>query len=135
MDIIRAVDSYTEVSPSGRGIRMLLFGALPAHGRKKGHYENYETGRYVTITGHHLDGTPQTILNRQDRLLVVHKRQFGEKVKAPTSNGAKPHAETAEVDAPPEHADRYSDRMPIRHGGAEDAPTRPQYDPTERNAD
>ena len=92
MDIIRAVDSYTEVSPSGRGIRMLLFGALPAHGRKKGHYENYETGRYVTITGHHLDGTPQTILNRQDRLLVVHKRQFGEKVKAPTSNGAKPHA-------------------------------------------
>jgi P4 family phage/plasmid primase-like protien len=92
LDIIRAIDSYTEISPSGCGIRILLFGALPAHGRKKGPYENYQTGRYVTITGHHLDGTPHTIENRHDQLLAVHKEQFGEQGNARAANDARSHA-------------------------------------------
>jgi putative DNA primase/helicase len=76
--IIRRIDSYTEVSPSGRGIRIFLFGALPANGRKKGDYENYERGRYVTVTGQHVEGTSRTVEHRQEQLLAVHKEQFGE---------------------------------------------------------
>jgi putative DNA primase/helicase len=56
-EIIRDLDSYTEVSPSGRGIRIFLYGTLPPSGRKKGRFECYETGRYVTVTGHRLEGT------------------------------------------------------------------------------
>ena len=32
LKIVRAIDSYTEVSPSGRGLRLFVYGKLPAHG-------------------------------------------------------------------------------------------------------
>src|SRR5262249_34827272 len=73
LNIIAALDSYTELSPSGRGVRIFLYGALPAHGRKKGPFECYESGRYVSVTGQHLGGTPKTIEHRQKQLLAVHK--------------------------------------------------------------
>ena len=50
-DIIRALDSYTEISPSGTGIRIFARGKLPPGGRKRGRFEMYETGRYLTVTG------------------------------------------------------------------------------------
>jgi hypothetical protein len=74
--IIRTINSYSEVSPSGCGVRILLFGRLPPHGRKKGNYENYETGRYVTITGQHLAGTPRDVNPRQRELEEVHRRYW-----------------------------------------------------------
>jgi primase-polymerase (primpol)-like protein len=77
LDIIARLDSYTEVSPSGRGIRIFVLGKLPPHGRKKGRYENYETGRYVTVTGQRVEGTPATIEDRQAELEAVHAEVFG----------------------------------------------------------
>jgi P4 family phage/plasmid primase-like protien len=82
LDIIQALHTYTEISPSGHGIRMLCWARLPARGRKKGHYENYSTGRYVTITGQHVDGTPRTIEERPAELLEIHRRIW----PVPTSN-------------------------------------------------
>ena len=76
--IIRTLDTYAEASPSGCGVRLFLRGDLPAHGRKRGDYENYQTGRYVTVTGQHIDGTPTTINHRQAELLRVHLEQFGD---------------------------------------------------------
>jgi len=87
-DIIHAVNTYTEVSPSSRGIRMFLFGALPPSGRKKGGYENYETARYVTVTGQHVKGTPLAIEHRQAELESVHRSIFGEpQARARASQG------------------------------------------------
>jgi hypothetical protein len=83
LKIIQAVKSYTEISPSGRGIRIFLYGALPPFGRKKGPYENYESARYVTVTGKHIDGTPRTIEHRQEQLLAVHREKFGERIDPP----------------------------------------------------
>ena len=77
-EIVRTLNTYTEVSPSGRGLRLFLLGRLPAKGRKRGLYENYESGRYVTVTGQHIDGTPSTIEHRQAELESVHKGIFGE---------------------------------------------------------
>lgn len=65
---VRNLDSYTEVSPSGRGFRQILKGSLPVDGRKKGPVEVYQSGRYVTLTGHHIEGFPWTIENRQSEL-------------------------------------------------------------------
>jgi primase-polymerase (primpol)-like protein len=48
---VRALDSYTEISPSGRGLRVLVRAKLPAGARKAGNCECYDTGRYVTLTG------------------------------------------------------------------------------------
>jgi primase-polymerase (primpol)-like protein len=72
-EIIGKLNTYAEVSPSGRGVRLFLCGQLPPEGRKRGHYENYATGRYVTVTGQRIEGTPATIERRQEELLQVHR--------------------------------------------------------------
>ena len=58
---IRLLNSYTEWSPSGKGIRIFVRGKLPPEGRKKGKIEVYEQDRFLSITGHHLAGTPLTV--------------------------------------------------------------------------
>lgn len=52
-EIISRLDSYTEVSPSGKGIRIIGIGKLPEgdQGGKSGDYEAYSAGRFLTITG------------------------------------------------------------------------------------
>lgn len=54
--IVRRVDSYTEVSPSGTGLRIFARGVLPTAGRRKGLIEMYDSGRYLTLTGHRIGG-------------------------------------------------------------------------------
>ena len=72
-DIIRRVHSYTEVSPSGTGIRIICRGKLPAGARRKGPVEMYDESspRYLTITGHVLDGQGE-IRDRQAEIEAVH---------------------------------------------------------------
>ena len=52
--IITRFNSYTEVSPSGEGIRIFCRGHFPFTGRKnpKHGLEIYSSGRYLTVTGH-----------------------------------------------------------------------------------
>lgn len=56
--IINLLDSYTEYSPSGNGIHIIVKGELPGHitgtGKKdsKSGLEVYRHGRYFTFTGH-----------------------------------------------------------------------------------
>jgi putative DNA primase/helicase len=78
LEIVRRLNTYTEVSVSGTGLRLFLHAELPPRGRKKGRYENYQTARYVTVTGQHLDGTPLTIEDRQAALEDVHHSIFGD---------------------------------------------------------
>src|SRR5215217_770861 len=76
--IIEELDSYTEMSPSGTGVHILVRAKLPERRNRKGRFEAYDRGRYFTITGKHLAGTPQTIENRQEELRSVVRRVFGE---------------------------------------------------------
>ena len=46
-------------------------------GRRQGHVEIYADGRYFTVTGHHLEGTPTTIEERTAELAALHGRLFG----------------------------------------------------------
>lgn len=55
--IIKHMNSYTEFSPSGTGIRIFIKGALPPGSRnRKGKIEVYNQGRYVTVTGQIIEG-------------------------------------------------------------------------------
>jgi hypothetical protein len=78
-EIIDRLNSYTEVSPSGEGVRIFLRGRLPKDGRKRGDFECYCTGRYVTVTGNHVGGTPRTIEGREAEMLVVHRQIWPER--------------------------------------------------------
>ena len=56
-----AVGSYTEVSPSGDGLHVFTFGSIPGNRNRRGNVEIYEHGRFFTVTGSHLDGTPPAV--------------------------------------------------------------------------
>lgn len=76
-DHIRSLNTYTEVSPSGKGIRVFAKGSLPVDGKRKGPIEVYQSGRYVTVTGHVLNGLPRTIEPRQMEIDTFYKQVFG----------------------------------------------------------
>ncbi len=78
LDIIRQLDSYTEISPSGTGVRIFVKGKLPPGRRKEPRrgIEMYDDKWYFTLTGHHLPGTPTTIKERQEELTRLHARVF-----------------------------------------------------------
>ena len=75
--IIHELSSYTEISPSGTGVHIVLRGHLPPGGRRQGHVEIYADGRYFTVTGRHVEGSPTTIEERTAQLLALHGRLFG----------------------------------------------------------
>lgn len=88
--IIERLNSYTEISPSGTGLHILVKGKLPTGGRKKEVqkelnakdgikrvFETYDVGRYFTMTGAHIPGTPATIQDRQAELTALHTEIFG----------------------------------------------------------
>ena len=55
MQIIEGLDSYTELSPSGRGVHIIAKGKIPRGGRR-GPVEMYDRDRFFTLTGHLLGG-------------------------------------------------------------------------------
>lgn len=112
---VEKLDSYTEVSPSGTGLHVLvtLDEKLPAHGRKKSWVEIYESGRFFTITGSHLPGTPATINARTQEVLALHKRAFGDKdATLSTDNSAKgSNAKSGALTDVPKMTDRQRIRL------------------------
>lgn len=74
-DLVRTFDSYTEITPSGTGLRIFVEAAKPAFAKCKRSkafgmkcVEVYETERYFTFTGRHWDGSPEQVMPRQEQL-------------------------------------------------------------------
>lgn len=78
--IIATFGSYTEWSPSKTGVHLIARGKLPGAGNRRGNVEVYEDGRYFTMTGDHLEGTPSTVESRQDELDAWHRSVFGDRL-------------------------------------------------------
>ncbi len=93
--IAEDLQTYTEVSPSGLGLRLFAFGRLPPTGRKRGQFEHYDGttldgkpgGRYVTVTGRRVEGTPRTVELRQEAIDRVHAFIWPPEPKRNSSNG------------------------------------------------
>lgn len=92
-DIISTMDSYTEYSPSGNGIR-ILFQTDLAYDREKYYIKNPHNGvevyvegatqRFVTVTGHILDCSPEDIYERTEQLQAVLEKYMLRPVKLKT---------------------------------------------------
>jgi putative DNA primase/helicase len=76
-EAIEHLNSYVELSPSGTGVHILIKAKLPPGGRRKGQIEMYDSGRFFTVTGKHLPGTPKKIVERQVEAEVLHRKLFG----------------------------------------------------------
>ena len=69
-EVVKRLNSYTEWSPSGDGLHILVKASLQERSGRRSHgIEVYSSGRYFTITGDHLDGTPNTIEDRRVEIL------------------------------------------------------------------
>lgn len=87
-EIIDRMASYTEISPSGTGVHIWVIGKLPPGRRRKGNFEAYDSDRYLTLTGDHLEGTPLTIEPCQVELETLHGEIFG-KPREPKATSTK----------------------------------------------
>jgi putative DNA primase/helicase len=87
--IVAALDSYTEVSPSGTGLHIFVKATLPGKNNRKGPVEMYESRRYFTLTGAHLDGTPAEIQERQEVLERLYQHVFKGEQATGEVNGHK----------------------------------------------
>ncbi len=85
-DIISELNSYTELSPSGKGFHILGLGKLPPRGRRKDRIEMYDSNRFFTVTGI-VNGNCE-IRDIQDVLTSLHERVF--KKSQPKGRSAPP---------------------------------------------
>lgn len=76
------LDSYTEASPSGTGVHVLLRAAIPGDRRRNGKVEMYDRGRYFCMTGDRVAGLPETVNERQERVEALYAEAFPEKAAA-----------------------------------------------------
>ncbi len=71
-EIVDELNSYTEITPSGEGLRIFVRGEIPKRsantrglpdfrGTKEGGVETYNEVRFVTLTGFHWPKSPQSI--------------------------------------------------------------------------
>lgn len=101
-DLVRRLNSYTEISPSGTGAKIFLRGRKPGERcRKKyhdGEVEMYDAGRFFTVTGRRIDTVSADVESRQAELEEVYRTVFGEPQTAPTSTSSP--GETVAAAAP-----------------------------------
>ncbi len=95
-EIIRELDSYTEVSPSGTGVKIFIRGEPPVSGSRKGRIEIYSLDRYFTVTGHVLEGHSGRLEARQAQLDRIHAEHIGVAPRAPQAPWAGPNPMTDE---------------------------------------
>jgi primase-polymerase (primpol)-like protein/uncharacterized small protein (DUF1192 family) len=90
LDIIERLDSYTEVSPSGTGYHVLIRGELPEGRNRRGSVELYDTARFFTVTGDHVERTPTRVARRQDALTAIH-REYVQDTERDTASESEQH--------------------------------------------
>ncbi|MCU4744518.1 hypothetical protein [Natronoglomus mannanivorans] len=99
--------SFSEVSPSGTGAHILVEGELdPEYSNKNDAIgiEMYDTERFFTFTGRHIDGTPETIEDAPHGLLSAYQSKYMDESNTEddgssgSTGGASSDAQWADVD-------------------------------------
>jgi putative DNA primase/helicase len=84
MQVAEAVGSYTEISPSGRGLHMIAKGSLPPGPRRtrvgECRLEMYDAARYFTVTGRLFDSRFSLLTDAQDAVDQIYRRHFEQEI-------------------------------------------------------
>jgi len=101
-DIVDNLDSYTEISPSGDGLHVIVKASIEsdAHATKRRDdlpelYQN--SNRWLTVTGNQLAGTRDTIEERQAETAHIHERTT-KLLQAPHETAAQPQRKPQQSD-------------------------------------
>jgi len=92
--VVNDLDTYTEVSPSGTGLRLFGLGFVPDGGTRgdvkdgEGHVEMYDSDRYLTVTGAKLDAAPDGVNQVNDAIADVHAEYIADSERDETTGKA-----------------------------------------------
>jgi len=79
--ILERLDSYSEISPSGKGVKVFVRASKPGQRCKvayeDGAIEMYDRERFFTVTGQRLPDTPTDVEERQPQYEAVYELVFG----------------------------------------------------------
>ena len=108
-DVLARFPTYTEISPSGKGLKVYLRGRKPDFAGcsvKKidlnggpGELELYDHGRYFTVTGELWPGSATDVVDCQTALDALCQRLWGQVPRPPTQAPAKEQC-AAQLQAP-----------------------------------
>ena len=106
-ELLDDVTTYTEVSPSGTGLRQFGIGIVPDGGKRgdvdgsPGHVEMYDGsgGRYLSVTGQHVAGTPAGTEQVNDAVADVHARYVADDDGSEAADETAATADGGAVDA------------------------------------
>ena len=91
LDIFHKFDSYSERSPSGNGLHIIVKGAITG-GRRRSSIEVYSSERYMTMTGDIFDHKDQ--INERQELLSLLWSEMGGTASTQIYTGNDPEFET-----------------------------------------
>ena len=81
VDLLAKLDSYAEVSPSNRGLKVFIKANKPGKRCRKAYHDGgieiYDRDRFFTVTGKRLPNDPSDINLRQQSLDLVYASVFG----------------------------------------------------------
>jgi hypothetical protein len=82
------LNTYAEISFSGDGLHAIACAALPwkANRRENSCVEMYDDRRFFVVTGNHLQGSPDEIVENQTAVDRLHLQVFGQQQVAPDSS-------------------------------------------------
>ena len=70
--ILDRLDSYTELSPSGRGLHVICRAALPGGGTHKADVGMFDRARYFTMTGAMWPDSRRSVMDRQQQVDALY---------------------------------------------------------------
>lgn len=85
-EFIETMESYAEISPSGKGIHILVKGELPKGGRRRGNVEMYEELRFLTFTGFRIGRFKEVTEDEMGKINYLHNKYI-----------AQPESETKQI--------------------------------------
>lgn len=76
--MLKRLNSYTEISPSGKGVKCLIRANKPDAKFTSTGLQVYSKGRYLTLTGQSLKKVSQAVEDRQQELEDICREHFGD---------------------------------------------------------
>ena len=116
-EILEELNSYTEISPSGTGVKVFLRGVKPGSRCRTEKIEGmtgievYGSGRYFTVTGQRLDGAPVVIENRGPQIKALCHRLFGEEGVRPKAENGRARSDNQEHSRTPLAVNQSDDEL------------------------
>lgn len=88
-EIVQRLNSYTEISPSGRGLHIIVSGSIKGTRRRKGRVEAYNHSRFFTITGDVPNGCADDVREAGDVSWVLDTEGAKVEQKAARAKGQR----------------------------------------------